>query len=450
VRALLACALAATTAGGLVATAGPASADGSEIDRLADDLRVDGVVVDRVMGSGEADEAHDRIAALVREVSFPVYVALIDKPDGLPDDAVTSTDALAGLLNRRLGDGFFVLQTTEGAQRVYSFGLGSDPSRLSLGAYANQDALEEAIVTAGGGEMGTEDYVYTPAVSLAEAQARTAEGLLALGRGPYLEDADYPATLTAADAERLAEHALEIDAVAGWRPGAAGYVEVRPASRGFSALVGGLGALVVALLLGQTLSGWPRRGKPRSEDDSARSKARAAATPPPDLEEERARAVGLAGILSQALEGTDWDAAQDRELAGRALTARDALEPLLVSDDVADVIGAQVVAQMGAADLGRGRRGSGAPFVPCFFDPRHPEGRATASWRLGDGEVDVPCCAACAATVAEGGTPQHLRLSARLGTEPYWERDDVWARTGFGAVSDELARDVLAERAGER
>ena len=174
VRALLACALAATTAGGLVATAGPASADGSDIDRLADDLRVDGVVVDRVMGSGEADEAHDRIAALVREVSFPVYVALVDKPDGLPDDAVTSTDVLAGLLNRRLGDGFFVLQTTEGAQRVYSFGLGSDPSRLSLAAYANQDALEEAIATVGGGELGTEDYVYTPAVALAEAQARTA------------------------------------------------------------------------------------------------------------------------------------------------------------------------------------------------------------------------------------------------------------------------------------
>ena len=105
---------------------------------------------------------------------------------------------------------------------------------------------------------------------------------------------------------------------------------------------------------------------------------------------------------------------------------------------------------MAAHDLDRGRRGTGAAFVPCFFDPRHPEGTATASWRLGDGEVDVPCCTACASAVVEDGVPAHLRLPTRRGTEPYWERDDVWARTGFGAVTDDLARDVLADRVGER
>ena len=267
-----------------------------------------------------------------------------------------------------------------------------------------------------------------------------------LGRGPSLEDGDYPATLTEVDAERLATQALRIQAVADWRPGVDHFVPVRTASRGFSTLVGRLSALVIALLVGQTLRGWPRYGKPLPPG----ARLRQVLSPPPELEQERARAVELVDILATSLEETDWGSVRDREMAGRALTARDAVEPLLASDDVADLIGAQVVARAGARDLARGRRGRGAALVTCFFDPRHPEGVPTVSWRLGDGEVEVPCCPACAATVGSGGTPDQLRLRSRRSTVPYWERDDVWARTGFGAVSDDLARDVLAARAGQR
>ncbi|SEB50915.1 hypothetical protein SAMN04489844_0343 [Nocardioides exalbidus] len=421
----------------------------TDLDALAEALRVDGVVVDRVMGSGEAQEAHDRIAQLVRETPFPVYVALVQQPDGLPDDAIESTEVLAGLLNRRLGDGLYVLQTSESIQQVYAFGLGTEPARLSLGAHSNNDLFDEAMQDVGGHPYGTDGYVTVPAVAKAEAQARAAEELVEMGGDST--SGDYPATLTRADADDLAEHALEVQAAAQWRPSVGDYVEVRTASRGFSALVGGLVALVIALLLGQTLRGWPRNGRPRSGEAAVkRSAVTAAAAPPPDLEVERARASRLADVLAKNLERTDWDTVQDRELAGRALSARDAAEPLLTSDDVADLVGARVLTQIGAADLGRGRRGSGPPFVPCYFDPRHKPGTSTASWRLGDGQVEVPCCATCAKAVARGETPQHLRLAARRGTEPYWERDDVWARTGFGAVSDDLARDVLADRAGRR
>ena len=416
----------------------------SDIDALADALREDGVVIDRVMGSGEALAAHDRIAALVREVPFPVYVALVQQPDGLPDDNLAATDALSGLLNRRLGDGLYVIDTTDGIQQVYSFGLGADPARLSLGAGSNNDLLDTTMQEVGGYRYQTEDYVTVPAIAEAEAQVRAAEELVEMAGEP--PSGDYPATLAEADARDLAEHALEVQAVADWRPHVGDYVEVRTASRGLSALVGGLGALVIALLLGQTLRGWPRAGKPRPTD----KKAKIAAVPPPDLEEERTRARRLADVLVTALDDTDWEAARAPDVAGRALTARDALEPLLASDDVADVIGAQVIARVAAHDLDRGTRGTGTAYVPCFFDPRHPEGTAAASWRLGDGEVDVPCCTTCAAAVVEDGVPAYLRLPTRRGTEPYWERDDVWARTGLGAVTDDLARDVLADRVGER
>ncbi|WP_416953974.1 hypothetical protein ACNKF0_16835 [Nocardioides sp. T5] len=419
----------------------------SDIDALAEALREDGVVVDRVMGSGAAQESHDRIAALVRETPFPVYVALVEHPDGVPSaDSVEATEALAGLLNRRLGDGLYVLQTTESIQQEFSFGLGADPARLSIGAGRNADALDEAMQEAGRYRIGTEDYLYPPAVAEAEAQVRAAEDLVEMARGST--GGDHPVTLDESDTDDLARHAVRVAATASWRPTSEGYVEVRAASRGLSALVGGLSALVVALLVGQSLRGWPRRASRRPAEKPATPAVPPVA--PPDLEDERGRATRLADALVRALERTDWDSVRDRDVASRALTARDAVERLLDSDDVGDLIGARVIARTGTHDLGRGRLGSGTPLVPCFFDPRHPDATTTASWRLGDGMVDVPCCVACGTAALHDGTPRFLRLPHRRGTAPYWERGDVWARTGFGAITDDLARDVLAERAEER
>jgi hypothetical protein len=421
----------------------------SDIDALAEALREDGVVVDRVMGSGAAQESHDRIAALVRETPFPVYVALVEHPDGLPSaDSVDAAEALVGLLSRRLGDGLYVLQTTESIQREFSFGLGADPARLSLGAGSNADALDATMQEVGRYRIGTEDYLYPPAVAEAEAQVRAAEDLVEMAR--ETTGSDYPVTVNESDVDDLARYAVRVAATADWRPTSEDYVEVRAASSGFSTLVGGLAALVVALLVGQSLRGWPRRGAPRRPDVGEEATAAIPPVAPPDLEDERRRATRLADALGRALERTDWDSLRDREVSVRALTARDAVEPLLASDDVGDLIGARVVAQIGTHDLGRGRRGSGAPLVPCFFDPRHPDATTSASWRLGDGMVDVPCCVACGAAAIHGGTPRFLQLPHRRGAVPYWERDDVWARTGFGSITDDLARDVLAERAGER
>ena len=103
--------------------------------------------------------------------------------------------------------------------------------------------------------------------------------------------------------------------------------------------------------------------------------------PPPDLHAERR--IGRARPTpSPALSGTDWDSVRDRDAAGRALTARDAVEQLLDSSDVADMVGAQVMARAGSRDLARGRRGKGEALRTCFFDPRHPEATSTARWHL--------------------------------------------------------------------
>jgi hypothetical protein len=125
---------------------------------------------------------------------------------------------------------------------------------------------------------------------------------------------------------------------------------------------------------------------------------------------ERRRAAALVARLDRSLGFIDWDRVADRDVAGRALTARDALGPLLGSDDPADLVGAGVLARLGARDLERGRSGRGDALVTCFFDPRHHDASTTVRWRLGGRGVEVPACDSCAEVVRAGGTPPHLRV----------------------------------------
>ncbi len=80
---------------------------------------------------------------------------------------------------------------------------------------------------------------------------------------------------------------------------------------------------------------------------------------------------------------------------------------------------------------------------PCFFDPRHGAVKTRTRWRLGGEEADIPACRPCARRVAKGRAP----LALQDGGRPYFERDTFWARTGFGALDDDLAARVLAGEA---
>lgn len=83
-----------------------------------------------------------------------------------------------------------------------------------------------------------------------------------------------------------------------------------------------------------------------------------------------------------------------------------------------------------AAALDAGRRPP-APEPLCTFHPLHGRAASTVDWRP---DLRVPACAACAADLQAGRTPDALRD----GDRPYFEADTVWARTGFGALSDDL------------
>lgn len=111
-----------------------------------------------------------------------------------------------------------------------------------------------------------------------------------------------------------------------------------------------------------------------------------------------------------------------------------------------DLAGALVLLSTAARDLdaveraaapvrgGLGRRGGAEPRRLCVFDPTH--GESTADVRDADraGGARVPACAACAADLQGGRTPDWLYD----GAQPYVETDSVWAQTLFGTVGEDL------------
>jgi hypothetical protein len=102
-----------------------------------------------------------------------------------------------------------------------------------------------------------------------------------------------------------------------------------------------------------------------------------------------------------------------------------------------DSVGVLVLAHDAAAVLAGGPRPR-----RCFFDPSHPGETTPTRWRLGREEAEVPACPRCVRALHAGRAPDALGDRGR----PYYERDTVWARTGFGAIDDELAAKVLAGR----
>lgn len=139
---------------------------------------------------------------------------------------------------------------------------------------------------------------------------------------------------------------------------------------------------------------------------------------------------------------TEEGAAVQQRALSRLEAARVALQR---GDDLHDLVGAQLLAEEAgtlmrqASAIEHGRRPAEPP-RPCFFDPRHGRSAREVGWR--DGR-QVPACAACAADLDAGRQPPALPG----GDRPWFEGDDLWARTGYGLWSDDLAARILS---GER
>lgn len=178
----------------------------------------------------------------------------------------------------------------------------------------------------------------------------------------------------------------------------------------------------------------PAARRRRQQERPAAGPRLVAAAPRDEARREALDAVaGLARAIAVA--PAPSDRAQRRyDAASKLLEDADA-DPLAL-------IASEVLARSGRALLTRGE----GDWRPCFFDPRHGEGTVATRWRQGSADVPLPACPACAKAIAAQRPPSALAD----GDQPYWQRDTLWARTGFGAIDDRLADDVLAGRGGRR
>jgi len=429
------------------------------VAEIVQSLRTDPILVEETMGSGHTDEVHDRLTRLAATLPFPTYVALVSQPTDVRSGS-DSADYLATALHNRIGKpGLYIVETTQDRSLVARpYGTPLDATEYGFQADSNRDHLMDRMAK-------KHDQVYLAPGIDAEIAMRTTAYPIASSPGDY----PYPQSLPDKVADRLLEEQdelMERDTTGS---------NTDPGERSSAATAVGLGIFVCILLT--TLAVLLRRrmrpaaarttggskgatGAKGRSPQTASSASRAAST-----RTAKRRPAGAKQLPTLPLEGADLDRARHladqavTELAGalsklpspppspeaeqRALLDRDAAELLLRSDAAADVIGALVLGRIGRREVQRAAGDQVPAYRPCFFDPLHGEARDTARWRFGEGDVTVPVCQQCGRDLAAGRTPRTRVLS---GHRRYFEGDDVWARTGFGSLTDDLAGEVLRDR----
>lgn len=395
------------------------------VNALVNALRQDPVVVDQTMGGGDAAAAHALLSDQVRRVPFPVYVALVTRP---VDDPSSDSDysALITTLHRKLDrPGLYIVGTTSESVDSEGFGIAPDPTLISLAAYSAEEELRAMM---GKGRHPGEFVRAQLLVLTATRSDRLGDG----GSG------DYPSVVPSSELRRIAGSRFA-------RPpasvgGSYEYGEEDSSRAEFRRFVSAMGFGFVAPLVYLLLRGRRTGQSLVSSGRLPMRHIRRFYAPQARPAEVRAVAEREVNRLAGALSGVDVHRVRiDRY--DRAVGAREAAEKVLASGELADHVGAIVLVRIGRRDLrlatGHGR---GESYHCCFFDPLHDEGVLRVTWRQGDSELRIPVCRACSC-VENGGTPQVLRI----GRKPYYERDDLWARTGYGALVEDLAEVVLKE-----
>lgn len=140
----------------------------------------------------------------------------------------------------------------------------------------------------------------------------------------------------------------------------------------------------------------------------------------------------------------DWQRALDAYE-----NAKQALESAQTPEDLQWVTRALDDGRFALATLAARRDGRELPSRrgPCFFDQRHGISVQDSAWAPpGGASRDVPVCAACAARLADGISPDARTVDTADGQRPYWEAGPEygpWARGWYGAQGAYLLNGML-------
>ena len=387
-----------------------------DLDQLAAALREEPVLVSPLFGNGRTDQVREGLRALVDEADFPVYVVLVPTSAGSGESPQRE---VATLLHDRLGDGVFLIGTDPKAFRLAIETYGPYPQWGGETSERLHDLADGQGTSAG--------------VSNAGDAAQSLELLL---EGTDFSRSDF-------DSYRTEAVWRETDAWSG-----AGDPPTTPYTTGVAVAVV---VTTAAFLVLRNIARWretapsPSTAAFRGGRPPVRSGGRVRADPaaPAALstpQAVRAAAEEKLGQVARRLERAGRLPVDRRHLAdGSYDVARTVLRRAgSGSSDLPDLVGALVLARI----AGHAVEGGDQPYRPCFIDPRHGRAREVRRIPHDPEDVEVPVCSTCGTS----DRPQPLLLPVRRGLltrpTPYYETDSVWARTGYGALVENLWRQV--------
>lgn len=361
------------------------------IDDLTSQLRADPVLVHPVLGAGDTAGSHDRLSALAARVGVPVFVVLAVIPTELKG-AEQPAEQAAALLRQELGDGLYIIMFDEGIDYARGFGAAAT-LELDLGYRAIRTAEAE----------GPEEYNRTTAVFDASLLLHAA-----VSPGQEISDAtlrdlmDEPWAFIATESTEYADQV---------------------ARRWVYTLAAALAIVIAGLTLSRVAVAAPMPARARRNPSPTSPRPDA-----PDVRQAISRAQARFDTLSPARLGSPHASAADDALRAADAAAR-------TGKDL-DEVGAWVLAMVADRELDRIDEPSLRPYRPCVVNPLH--GEAAGTVRLVGTTLDAPACRSCA-----GAQGTFLEADTWRGARPYLDTDTVWSRTGFGALVDDLASQVL-------
>lgn len=388
------------------------------VDDIVASLRRDPVLVQQAMGNGHTQDAVAEIRERVDAADFPVYVALVHPPAGLEENDPLGD--LTSILHQRIGGpGLYVVGNEHGSVSWETYGIPVEKLDVYDGLDAARDSLPRDEY--GGVAMpGTGEAALVVQVAADPDHRLSADQLADLRSTAALSEHQYP----------------------DWEP-------YHPEDVGPVSAIAALVATFAAL----TVQGVVRAGRqaPSGSRPATRPKARPKPRPAtdrtprrPSTRERPAADTGADDVEALRAQTTRLVAEITRRRDDRGVTSDDAAlagecadlaGELAASSDRLDVVGALVLARTGLAAVA-----GDAAYHCCFFNPLHGEG--VGSTRLPDAGFEVPCCRACRADADADRRQDALLTPTWRGSRPYWTRDGVWSRTGFGSIVDDLPDQV--------